>query len=477
MALTSKMIDPTASDLRVYNTLTRKQEKFEPIRPGRVNMFVCGPTVWDVSHIGHGKTYVAYDIMARYLRRKGFSVFFLLNITDVDDKIINKAHDLGEQPLGMAKRLAKSFFNDMKDLHVESVNLYANASDHIPEIIDQVSGLLKKGMAYRVDDDVYFDILKFPDYGKLSHQKLEDLTVHRVDPDPRKKHPGDFALWKGQKPGEIFWESPWGKGRPGWHVEDTAITLTYFGPMYDVHGGGTELIFPHHEAEIAQAEGLTGKKPLARYWLHTGLLSIKGTEMHKSLGNFVTIQDMIRKVGTPGLRVFYAGTHYRSPLDFTEEALEQAVSLARRFRRAHDQLVLASAKIAGKKVDLATTLKRLDGARDDFFRAMDDDFNTPGAVAAYIRIVGLAEEEVRNPGKESSRAILGALEDLGSVLGVLETDTVGQDRVSELVNFVLELRNELRSKREYELADRIRDRMAKLGFVVEDSAQETRWIT
>jgi cysteinyl-tRNA synthetase len=471
------MLDPTSSDLRVYNTLTRKQEKFEPIRPGRVNLFVCGPTVWDVSHIGHGKTYVAYDIMARYLRRKGFSVFFLLNITDVDDKIINKAHDLGEQPLDLAKRLAKSFFKDMKDLHVDSINLYANASDHIPEIIDQVSGLLKKGMAYRVDGDVYFDISKFPDYGKLSHQNLEDLTVHRVDPDPRKKHPGDFALWKGQKPGEIFWESPWGKGRPGWHVEDTAITLTYFGPMYDVHGGGTELIFPHHEAEIAQAEGLTGKKPLARYWLHTGLLSIKGAEMHKSLGNFITIQDMIRKVGTPGLRVFYAGTHYRSPLDFTEEALEQAVSLARRFRRAHDQLVLSSAKTAGKKMDLTTTLKRLDEARDDFFRAMDDDFNTPGALAAFIRIVGLAEEEARNPGKESTIAIIIAMEDLGSVLGVLETETVGQDRVSELVNFVLELRNELRSKREYELADRIRDRMAKLGFVVEDSAQETRWIT
>src|SRR5437899_1504190 len=324
-------------------------------------MFVCGPTVWDLSHIGHGKTYVAYDIIARYLRRKGFSVFFLLNITDVDDKIINKAHDLGEQRLVLAKGLAKSFFKDMKELHVESVNLYANASDHIPEIIDQITGLLKKGLAYQVDGEDYSDVSKFPGYGKLSHQKLEDLTVHRVDPDPRKKHPGDFALWKSQKPGEIFWDSPWGKGRPGWHIEDTAITLTYFGPTYDVHGGGSDLIFPHHEAEIAQAEGLTGRKPLARYWLHTGLLSVKG--------------------------------------------------------------------------------------------------------------------EARNPMDESVNAIIGALEDLGSVLGVLETETVGQDRVSELVNFVLELRNQLRSKRDYESADRIRDRMAKLGFVVEDSAEETRWIT
>jgi cysteinyl-tRNA synthetase len=471
------LIDPSFSELRVYNTLTRKHDKFVPIRANRVNMFVCGPTVWDVSHIGHGKTYVAYDIIARYLRRKGFSVFFLLNITDVDDKIINKARDLAEQPLALAKRLAKSFFKDMNDLHVNSINLYANASDHIPEIIDQVAGLLSKGLAYRVEEDVYFDISRFPGYGKLSHQRLEDLTVHRVDPDPRKKHPGDFALWKGQKPGEIFWDSPWGKGRPGWHVEDTAITLTYFGPTYDVHGGGTELIFPHHEAEIAQAEGLTGKEPLARYWLHTGLLSIKGTEMHKSLGNFITIQEMIQKVGTLGLRVFYAGTHYRSPLDFTDQALEQAVSLARRFRRVHDQLVLTRAKTKNEKGEPSMVFKSLDEARDDFFKAMDDDFNTPGALAAYIRIVGLAEEEVRNPKGKSVNAIIDALEDLGSVLGVLETENVSQDRVSELVNFVLELRNELRSKRDFQSADRIRERMAKLGFVVEDSAEETRWIT
>jgi cysteinyl-tRNA synthetase len=437
-------------------------------------MFVCGPTVWDVSHIGHGKTYVAYDIIARYLRRKGFSVFFLLNITDVDDRVINKARDLGEQPLVLAERLAKFFFKDMKDLHMDSVNLYANASDHIPEIIDQVTGLLKKGLAYRVDGDVYFDISKFPGYGKLSHQRLEDLTVHRVDPDPRKKHPGDFALWKARKPGEIFWDSPWGKGRPGWHVEDTAITLTYFGPTYDVHGGGSDLIFPHHEAEIAQAEGLTGKEPLARYWLHTGLLNIKGEEMHKSLGNFITIQDMLRKVGAPGLRVFYAGTHYRSPLEFTEEALQQAVSLARRFRRAFDQLSAVN-KMLDRDAD--AVLQRLYEAKDDFFRAMDDDFNTPGALTAFIQIVALAEEEAKNPSLGSVRAILESLEDLGSVLGVLETDTVTEDRFAELVNFVLELRNELRSKRDYQSADRIRDRMAKLGFVVEDSAQETRWIT
>src|SRR2546422_7484269 len=403
------------SRLKVYNTLTRHLDDFEPIHQGRVNMFVCGPTVYDVSHIGHGKTYVAYDLIARYLRKKGYSVFFVLNITDIDDRIINRAKETHEDPLKLSERYAQAFYKDMKDLHVNSMNLYAKASGYIPEIISQIQGLVDKRIAYKIESGVYYDISEFPEYGKLSRQNLEQLTVHRVDPDPEKRNPGDFVLWKSQKPGEIAWDSPWGKGRPGWHIEDTAITLTYFGPIYDLHGGGTELIFPHHEAEIAQTEGLTGKKPLARYWLHTGLMSIKGQEMHKSLGNFIPIRDMVRKVGAPGLRVFYAGTHYRSPLDFTEEALQQAVSLARRFRRAHDQLALAREKITRKGTETDLVLKPLDEARDQFFMAMDDDFNTPGALAAFIRIVGLAEEEARNPKTESVNAIISALEDLGSV--------------------------------------------------------------
>src|SRR5438128_10434149 len=438
-------------------------------------MFVCGPTVWDLSHIGHGKTYVAYDIIARYLRRKGFSVFFLLNITDVDDRIINKARDLGEQTLALAKRLAKFFFRDMKDLHVESVNLYANASDHISEIIDQVAGLLRKGLAYRVDGDVYFDISKFPGYGKLSHQKLEDLTVHRVDPDPRKKHPGDFALWKSQKPGEIFWDSPWGKGRPGWHIEDTAITLTYFGPTYDVHGGGTDLIFPHHEAEIAQAEGLTGKEPLAKYWLHTGLLNVQGQEMHKTLKNTVPIQEAIGKVGVDALRVFYASTHYRSPVDYTEEALVQASSLARRFSRAYELLVLASARPPKIREDEEVLRKDLEDTRAEFFLAMNDDFNTPGALTAYIKIVGLAEKLGENPGKVGLE-VRQSLEELGSILGVLQVEAASKEHSSELVNLLLELRTELRIRGEYQLSDKIRDRLSSIGIVVEDSLPQKKRI-
>ena len=459
------------SQLKVYNTLTRHLDDFEPIHPGRVNMFVCGPTVYDVSHIGHGKTYVAYDIIARYLRRKGYSVFFVLNITDIDDRIINRAKESREDPLKLSERYAQAFYKDMKNLHVNGMNLYAKASDFIPEIINQIQGLIDKGIGYKIESGVYYDISKFPEYGKLSRQNLEQLTVHRVDPDPEKRNPGDFVLWKSQKPGEIAWDSPWGKGRPGWHIEDTAITLTYFGPTYDLHGGGTDLIFPHHEAEIAQAEGLTGQKPLAKYWAHTGLLSIKGQEMHKSLGNFVPIQDAIQKVGVEALRVLYASTHYRSPLDYTEDTLVQAASLARRFRRAYDQLQIATGNNSEGKAEFRALKRQVDEARTEFFVAMDDDFNTPRALAAYIRIVGIAEEQANILGTESASMILETMKELASILGLLETESVPRREFLEIVNLLTALRNELRAKREYALSDRIREQMQKAGVMVEDEAK------
>jgi cysteinyl-tRNA synthetase len=434
-------------------------------------MFVCGPTVYDVSHIGHGKTYVAYDIIARYLRKKGYSVFFVLNITNIDDRIINRAKETHEDPLKLSERFAQAYYKDMKDLHVNSVNLYAKASDYIPEIISQIQGLVDKGIGYKIDGGVYYDISKFPEYGKLSRQNLEQLTVHRVDPDPEKRNPGDFVLWKSQKPGEIAWDSPWGKGRPGWHIEDTAITLTYFGPTYDLHGGGTELIFPHHEAEIAQAEALTGQKPLAKYWLHTGLLSIKGQEMHKSLGNFVPIQEAIENVGVEALRVLYASTHYRSPLDYTEETLVQAASLARRFRRAYDQLQLVTGNKSEGKAEISALKREVDEVRTEFFVAMDDDFNTPRALAAYIRMVGMAEEQAKILGTESASILFEAMKELASILGLLETESVPRREFLEIVNLLTALRNELRAKREYALSDRIREQMQKAGVMVEDEAK------
>ncbi len=463
-------IDPTVSKLKVYNTLSRSLEEFDPVRPGRINMFVCGPTVWDSSHVGHAKTYIAYDIMARYLRHKGFSTFFILNITDIDDKIINRANNEGVDPLKLADKYARDFYRDMKDLGVETVNLYAKASDHIPEIIGQVQGLIDKGIAYRIEGDVYFDISKFPSYGKLSKLKLDELTFHRVDPDPRKRNPGDFVLWKSQKPGEISWDSPWGKGRPGWHIEDTAITLTYFGPTYDLHGGGNELIFPHHEAEVAQAEALTGKSPLAKYWLHTGLLNISGREMHKSLGNIIPIQEALRSNGKNALRVLYASTHYRSPLEYTSQALEQSASLARRFRRVYEQFAALGREPheVHKGQAMPETVEQ---ARDEFYKAMDDDFNTPAALTAYIKIVSLAEDEMKQPERPTALATLGTLSELGSILGVLDPDSQSQERISQLLHLLQELRVELRARSEYATADWIREKMVGMGFVVEDAAQ------
>ncbi len=455
--------------LTVYNTLSRDEEMFEPRRNGRVNIFVCGPTVYDLSHIGHAKTYVAYDIIVRYLRWKGLMVFFVMNITDIDDKIINRAHETGENPLNLADRYARLFYKDMKDLRVHSINLYAKASDHLPEIINQIEGLIAKGLAYQVSGDVYFDVTKFPSYGKLSKQKLEDLRVHRVDPNPLKRNNADFVLWKSQKPGEIAWDSPWGKGRPGWHIEDTAITLTYFGPTYDIHGGGTDLIFPHHEAEIAQAESLTGQSPLARYWLHTGMLNIGEQGMHKSLGNIIPIQESIEKNGVDALRVFYASTHYRSPVNYTDEALAQAGSLAKRFRRTHDNLAVSTLKPTSSRPDEARLRMQLDDARDDFFRSMDDDFNTPGAVTAFIKIIGLAESISANPGTVGT-PVLETIRELGGILGIIDPEQPGQQNSGALLGLLLELRTDLRKKGDYALSDQIRKKLSLMGLLVEDTA-------
>ena len=456
------------SKLRVYNTLTRRLDDFEPIHPGRVNMFVCGPTVYDESHIGHAKTYVAYDIMARYLRKKGYAVFFIINITDIDDRIINRSKETGEDPLKISNRYAQLFYMDMRNLRVDSMNLYAKATDYIPEIISQIQGLVDKGIGYKISSGVYYDISKFPEYGKLSRQNLEQLTVHRIDPDPDKKNPADFVMWKSQKPGEIAWDSPWGKGRPGWHIEDTAITLTHFGPTYDLHGGGSDLIFPHHEAEIAQAEGLTGKKPLAKYWLHTGLLTIKGQDMHKSLGNFITIQDAIQRFGVDALRVLYASTHYRSPLDFTEEALKQAESLARRFRRVHDQLDrIANGESPSSFLD-ERIKKQVDDVTREFYAAMDDDFNTPGALASYIKMIVIAEEKLKSNGHLSTNLLLDGLKNMGEILGFLAVGFVPRSNFSVLVELLESIRADLRAKKEYELSDRIRKQMVLAGIEVED---------
>lgn len=464
--------------LRIYNTKTRTVEEFRPEHGNRVQMFVCGPTVYDHSHIGHARTYLAYDIIARYLRARGYSLFYLMNVTDVEDKIINRANASGEDPLKMADKFTKEFMSDMGALGITSVNLYAKASEHIPEIIAQISTLIAKGFAYQVEGDVYYDVSKFPDYGKLSGQKVEQLVIHRIDPDPRKKSPVDFALWKSAKPGEPWWDSPWGKGRPGWHIEDTAITTNYFGPTYDLHGGGLDLIFPHHEAEIAQAEAATGVSPLVRFWVHGGLLTISGERMGHSLGNFITIADTLRKHDAEALRLYYGMRHYRSQLSFDEADIQQAEEVLDKLRSVYNQFRMMAESNEHKEQEAAEPIEKLSSkAIVEFNDAMDDDFNTPRALATMITYAKDAEAyATRRISRASAELVSKTLGYFGNIFGILNSKQVHQHSViDDLLNIVLQLREDARKRGDWTTADRLREEITKSGIGLEDTPTGTRW--
>lgn len=442
-------------------------------------MFVCGPTVYDQSHVGHARTYLAYDIIARYLRARGYSVFYLMNITDVEDKIINRANSTGEDPILLADRYAKEFFRDMETLGISGVNLYAKASEHIPEIVHQISSLIEKGHAYQVDGDVYFDVSTFPDYGKLSGQDISQLRVHRIDPDSRKRNVVDFALWKAQKPGEPAWDSPWGKGRPGWHIEDTAITATYFGPQYDIHGGGLDLVFPHHEAEIAQAEAATGIKPFVKYWLHGGLLMVSGERMGKSMGNFVTILELLRKHDAEALRLYYAMRHYRTQLEFDEAGIAQAEEVLDKLRSVYSQFSsLLNSVSAQAEKGLASEIENSSTeAMTSFIESMDDDFNTPRALATIITYAKEIEPfAARSLSKELVQLVVRTFDYFGEVFGILRLENTRQGQAfDELVNLVLRMREDARKRGDWTAADKIREDLKKIGIGVEDTSTGARW--
>jgi len=465
--------------LRIYNTRTRTVEEFKPEHGNRVYMFVCGPTVYDHSHIGHARTYLAYDIIARYLRAKGYSLFYLMNITDVDDKIIERASKTGQDPIQMADGFTKEFMRDMEALGITSVNLFAKASEHVPEIIAQVSTLLQKGFAYQVDGDVYYDVSKFPDYGQLSGQRIDELVMHRIDPDPRKRNVVDFALWKAQKPGEPSWDSPWGRGRPGWHIEDTAITTNYFGPTYDLHGGGLDLIFPHHEAEIAQAEAATGVKPLVRFWVHGGLLMTRGERMGHSMGNFITIAELLKRHDAEALRLYYGMRHYRSQLNFDEANVAQAEEVLDKLRSVFNQFVT---QLGQKGTGAERTVEKeimmiSQRAIAAFDEAMDDDFNTPRALAALISYSKEVEPYAsRALDSESVRWIVETFNYFGSVFGILgATSDARSDLVGKLLSIILKIREDARKKGDWATSDNLRAEVTAAGVGLEDTAAGTRW--
>jgi cysteinyl-tRNA synthetase len=449
--------------LKIYNTLTQKKEAFKPRDGKKVNLFVCGPTVYDSSHIGHARTYLAFDVIVKWLKRK-YTVTYLQNITDLDDKIIHRAGERKTTPKQLAEKYEKEYLDNMNELGIDSVTKYAKATDHIKEIISQVQTLSEKDYAYSAEDGIYYDIKKFKGYGKLSKRtalQAED-GVSRIDEGKKKRNKGDFCLWKFSRPDEPEWDSPWGKGRPGWHIEDTAITEKNFGPQYDIHGGARDLIFPHHEAEIAQMEAISGKPPLVRYWMHTGFLTVSGQKMSKSLGNFITIADFLKKNSARVLRLLIIKAHYRSPIDYSEKSILQAKKELERMDEFTGKLKNLE---AGKKAKTANLL-----SASAFEAIMDDDFNTPKAVAFIFDLIkkGNALLAKNNLGKTEAKKILDFLEDIDKVFGFIflkKEEIRTPSSVQDLAN----LREKYRKEGNWEKADEVRDEIQKAGFRVEDT--------
>jgi len=475
--------------LRVFNSLSRQLELFEPIHEGRVGIYVCGPTVHNDAHLGHGKTYVNFDTVVRYLRYLGYKVLHVQNITDVghlldtgEDRILKGAKREKLNPWVLVEYYERRFFRDMDTLNVTRPDITPHATCHIPEQIELVKTLIEKGYAYEVNGSVYFSVRKWPEYGKLSGRKVDELIEGaRVEVLPEKRDPADFALWKRAEPEHIMqWPSPWGMGFPGWHIECSAMSTKYLGQPFDIHGGGMENKFPHHECEIAQSEAATGK-PFAKYWLHNGMLMIRGEEMHKSLGNFITLEQAFQQYAPMTIRFFILGSHYRSPLDVTDEALAAA---ARGVERLYGTMRRVRAQMdEAKSGPMSETVASLVADAEARFReAMDDDFNTANALAVLFdlnREVNKMVHEGAPVSRESWQqvdALYGRL--VGDVLGLITPETYQAQTAGltdDLLRLLVETRAELRQAKQWALADRIRDRLGALGVALEDRPDGTTW--
>ncbi|WP_288640146.1 cysteine--tRNA ligase [uncultured Methanosphaera sp.] len=454
--------------IKVYSTMTRQKEELK-VTNNKIKLFVCGPTVYDYSHIGHARTYISFDVIVRYLKHEGYSVFYLQNITDIDDKIIKRAKENNEDPLELSHRFEKEYLKDMETLNVSNVNFYARATEHMNEIINQIQDLIDKGYAYDTETGVYFDVSKFEDFGKLSNRNLDDLQNTRIQIDSTKKDPKDFALWKKQDE-QPYWESPWGNGRPGWHIEDTAITEAYFGPQYDIHGGGLDLIFPHHDAEIAQMEASSGKEPLVEYWMHTGFLNVSGEKMSKSLGNFITIKELLEIVTPEVYRFFVLSTHYRSPIDFSEDTLKQAENSLKRIQNTGKIII---DKLTEDNLPEGNVLDEdLELFKEEFFNAMNNDFNTPIALSNLFDFTHKINKAISSNevSRNTLNNIVETFKDIESILGfdIIVEDDMVSDVSGDLLNIITEIREDLRSKKDWDLADKIRDELANLDITLED---------
>lgn len=462
--------------MKVYNTLTRKKEELVPITPGEIKMYACGPTVYNYIHIGNARPLCIFDILRRYLEYRGYNVKFVQNFTDIDDKIIRRANEEHVDFSEISERYIKEFWTDADGLNVRHATINPKATENIDAIIQIISTLIKKGYAYEAQGDVYFSTEKFKDYGKLSHQPLEDLEAGaRIMVGEVKREPMDFAVWKAAKPGEPAWDSPWGKGRPGWHIECSAMNWRYLGDTIDIHCGGQDLIFPHHENEIAQSECFTGK-PFAHYWMHNGYINVDNVKMSKSLGNFFTVRDVAEKYGYEPIRYLLISAQYRSPINYSTDIIEQCIAALNRLYTCRDSLdfELKNAADAEHDGDKAI-IDGFDKYREQFISAMDDDLNTADAIASIFELVRDINTNVvgKTPSKALVEGAIAMFDELTGVLGLVynrKTETLDSD-----VEALIEARTNARKEKNWAEADRIRDQLKEMGIVLEDTAQGVKW--
>lgn len=465
--------------LKIYNTLSRQKEEFKPLQDGQVSMYVCGPTVYNKAHVGHAMSALVFDVIRRYLEYRGYRVRHAMNYTDVDDKIIQRANQLGKDPSILAEDHIREFDQHIQDLNVLPPHIKPRATQTMKQIIEMVQALIDKGLAYETGGDVYFRIAKDEDYGKLSRRRLEEMQAGaRIEVDERKEHPMDFAVWKAAKPGEPYWDSPWGRGRPGWHIECSAMNLAYLGEQIDIHGGGNDLIFPHHENEIAQTESLTGK-PFARYWVHNGMLQFSGEKMSKSLGNLVTIEEFLGKHEGDVLRLLVLNSNYRNPLTYNEEVVLQTSKAFERLRTALKPSPAGTAAPGPAAEEALCILEeQMQATKQGFIESMDDDFNTAGALGHLFELVRTINQ-ARDAGVNAEQLgrAQSLLKELAGMLGLQldRSSTRGKMEIAPFVDLLLEVRKELRRQKLWQLSDSIRDRLSELGIVLEDHKDGTNW--
>ena len=455
--------------MQIYNSMTRKKEEFYPIHEGKVGIYACGPTVYNYFHIGNARPFIVFDVLRRYLEYRGYDVTFVQNFTDIDDKMIRRANEEGITVKEVAEKYIGEYFTDAKALGIRPATVHPRATEHIPQIIAMIQKLVDKGLAYESNGDVYYRVKAFPQYGRLCGQNLEDLeSGARVSVDEQKEDPLDFALWKAQKPGEPAWESPWGMGRPGWHIECSAMSTTYLGDTFDIHGGGKDLLFPHHENEIAQTTGATGK-PYVNYWMHNGFININNEKMSKSKGNFFTVRDIAKEFDLEAVRLFMLSAHYRSPINFSRELIEAAASSLERLYIARDQLAFLAKTAEDREPNEAERafMDECEKAEEKFAAAMDDDLNTADALAALFELVR-GVHKLPQSGVSKAAVEMGQNK-MNAICGVLGLLMKQEDAVPADVQALVDERAQARKNKDWKRSDELRDAIHAMGFILEDT--------